>query len=170
MENQNTTNRPMLNKMLHKYLDTVIYVQSHYKTLLLPNECAAKSVRFHWRRIMIQGSIVKASDILNKSCLITSTRVCSIFGWNQFDSIPLYFIRSPLPILTSQPSYTPHTKKYCTIDNPLFHIISNSIIIILRERNSNPNNTCPSIISDSRCSCSNQLPHNFIRLLSDNPK
>jgi len=44
MENQNTTNRPMLNKMLHEYLDIVSYIQSLYKTLLLPNDYAANMV------------------------------------------------------------------------------------------------------------------------------
>jgi len=126
---------------------------------------------------MIQGPVVKADDILNKSSLITSTRVCSIFSWSRFYSIRQDFIDSSLSILslnhntrhTHTHTHT-HTIKYCTMNNPLFHLISNSIIIILPERTNNPNNTRPSIISDSRCSCSNQLPHNFIRLLSDNPK
>jgi len=49
---------------------------------------------------MIQGPVVKADDILNKSSLITSTRVCSIFSWSRFYSIRQDFIDSSLSILS----------------------------------------------------------------------
>ena len=118
-------NRPMMNKMLHQTPNTIIYIQSHHQTLLVRNECAVNLVDSP--RVMNQGPVVKADDILNTSSVITSTGVCSsLIG---VDSIRFHSIVLIYTYLTTTIHVT--HQKYCTIDNLLFHLISNSTLLLL---------------------------------------